>query len=190
MLREELSSLPRREREEQLRFYSELIDDRMEDGWSEKAAIARLGAPNRLASRILRDANEESEKKHSSKRSRFSPFTITLLILGSPIWLSLLLSFYAVIFSLLVSLWAVMICLYAVGIGIVGCGIGGIAGGILFCLQYPLTGIALLGCGLLCLGMSIWAVKGCALARIGFWSLTKKTGSLFILPFRRKETAA
>ena len=38
-LRDRLSGLPQGEVEERLSFYSEMIDDRMEDGVSEKEAV-------------------------------------------------------------------------------------------------------------------------------------------------------
>ena len=38
-----LSSLPRRERDERLGFYSEVIDDRIEEGLSEEEAVRNMG---------------------------------------------------------------------------------------------------------------------------------------------------
>jgi len=188
-LREELSSLPRREREEQLRFYGELIDDRIEDGWSEKSAVSRLGAPDRLAARILREGNDEKGKRSKPKQKHSGGWMITLLILGSPLWISLLVAFFAVILSLAVSIWAVMLSLYAVSIGCIVGGIGGIAGGLLLCFCQHLTGIALLGCGMVCLGIGILTVMGCLALTKGVLRLTQKLFLLFILPFRRKEIA-
>ena len=41
-LRRGLAQLPPEEREERLAFYSEMIDDRMEEGLSEQEAVASL----------------------------------------------------------------------------------------------------------------------------------------------------
>ena len=38
-----LSGLPKTEREERVAFYSEMIDDRVEDGMSEACAVAQIG---------------------------------------------------------------------------------------------------------------------------------------------------
>ena len=43
-LRKGLSGLPQAEREERLLFYSEMIDDRMEEGLTEEEAVAALGS--------------------------------------------------------------------------------------------------------------------------------------------------
>lgn len=44
-----LRDLPDEERKRSVDFYSEMIDDRMEDGESEEAAVAGLGSPRSVA---------------------------------------------------------------------------------------------------------------------------------------------
>ena len=48
-----LHGLPREERYRTLRYYDELIDDRMEDGQSEEEAVSGLGEPEQVAREIL-----------------------------------------------------------------------------------------------------------------------------------------
>ena len=48
-----LHGLPREERYRTLRYYDELIDDRMEDGQSEEDAVASLGEPQQVVREIL-----------------------------------------------------------------------------------------------------------------------------------------
>ena len=88
-----------------------------------------------------------------------------LLILGAPIWLPILIALAAVAFSIYAVLWAVIISLFAVFISLVACGfIAGIGGGIFFSLTgHGVTGLALIGCGIFCIGLSIFvffATKG------------------------------
>ncbi len=40
-----LSGLPREDIEQRLSFYAEMIDDRIEDGFSEEEAVAGIGTP-------------------------------------------------------------------------------------------------------------------------------------------------
>lgn len=54
-LRRELSALPHDEMTEQLNFYSEMIDDRMEEGMTEEEAVAGIGSVEGIAAVILAD---------------------------------------------------------------------------------------------------------------------------------------
>ena len=51
-LHDKLASLPQKEVEERLNFYSEMIEDRMEDGLSEEQAVAAVGATDEIAAQI------------------------------------------------------------------------------------------------------------------------------------------
>ena len=55
-LEEALAGLPREELMERLAFYRESIDDRMETGLTEEAAVAELGPVEEIASQILSDS--------------------------------------------------------------------------------------------------------------------------------------
>ena len=120
-LKKRLRGLPIRDVEDQMSFYSEMIDDRMEDGLSEEEAVADIGTVEKIATQIIkgialtRTQNAEPEKNNSLKL-----WEILFIILGSPLWISLLIaafaviiSIYAVLWSLIVSLWAVFVSLAA-----------------------------------------------------------------------------
>ena len=47
-LRKGLSSLPQSDLEERLIFYSEMIDDRVEEGLTEEEAISEIGTVNEV----------------------------------------------------------------------------------------------------------------------------------------------
>ena len=156
--------LPQNEREERLSFYSEMIDDRMEDGLSEEEAVASI------------DVAEENipEEKPKSKR-RLTAGEITLLVLGSPIWLSLLIAAFAVAFSLYVSLWVILISLWAVFGSMAACGVCLSLAGVGFAVGVNVpSGLAMLGCGFVCGGLSIIFFYGCHWATKGTMLLTKK----------------
>ena len=51
-LEKRLSGLPAKERKERLRFFGEMIDDRIEDGCSEEDAVQELGSVEELAATI------------------------------------------------------------------------------------------------------------------------------------------
>ena len=52
-LHERLEGLPQEDIEERLMFYSEMIDDRMEDGLSEEDAVASVGSIDEIVTEIV-----------------------------------------------------------------------------------------------------------------------------------------
>ena len=54
-LRKGLSGLPQDDIEERLTFYSEMIDDRMEEGFSEEEAVSQIGSVDEIVSQIIAD---------------------------------------------------------------------------------------------------------------------------------------
>ena len=52
-LRKKLSGLPQEDIDERLAFYSEMIDDRMEEGITEEDAVAGLGTVDSVVEQIM-----------------------------------------------------------------------------------------------------------------------------------------
>ena len=185
-----LSALPDQDIKERISFYSEMIDDRMEDGFSEEDAVAMFGDINELTAQIIENTpmTRLVKKKVSTHRRSLGVLEIVFLILGSPIWLSLLVSAAAVVISLYLSLWSVVISLWAVMVSLAVCGVVGvIAGGIYAVAVGVLPGIAVLGAGLVCAGIAIFAFFGCKLAVSALIWLTKKLWLGIKISFAGKE---
>ena len=109
-----LSKLPAREVRERLVFYSEMIDDKKEEGLSEEDAVASVGSPKAIATQIT--AEMRSQKKKTKEKRKLKPWEITVLILGSPLWIaflavaaSVVLSIFAIMLSVNLALWALEI---------------------------------------------------------------------------------
>ena len=98
-LRKELNGVPEEEITQRLNFYSEMIEDRMEEGMAEEDAVASLGSAGQIAEQMIADIpfTKIVKQKLSPKRT-LAAWEITLLILGFPIWGSLVLSAAAVAF--------------------------------------------------------------------------------------------
>ena len=64
----ELSRLPKREIEECLAFYGEMIDDRMEEGLSEAEAVMAVGDVKKIAKEKLGEEFEENLSKTEKKQ--------------------------------------------------------------------------------------------------------------------------
>lgn len=175
-LNEKLTNLPKKEAEERINFYVEMIDDRIEEGASEEEAVEAIGNIDEIASQIISDTPLAKIAKEKFKPKRqLKTWEIVLLILGSPVWLSLMIALIAVIFSLYVVLWSVIISLWAVFVALVACTIYTIiAGPIIAIAEKTLGGIALVGAGIACSGLSIFAFYGCKAATKAMIVLTKK----------------
>ena len=190
-LTEKLSSLPTEEIEEGWSYYSEMIDDRMEEGLSEEEAVAGLGTVDEIAAQILADIPLSQLVKQTLKaKRRPGVWEIVLLVLGSPIWLSLLIAAFAVVFSLYVSLWVAVISLWAVFVSLIACAFAGIAVGIAFSATGSVpAGFAMIGAGILCAGLGIFLFFGCRAAAKGAALLAKKMVLGVKRCFLRKEDA-
>ena len=106
-LNEKLSGLPKEDVEERLNFYSEMIEDRMEEGLSEEEAVAAIGSIDEIASQIVDDIplSKIAKEKIKPKR-RLRAWEIVLLAVGSPLWLILALAALIVIISLYTVIWS------------------------------------------------------------------------------------
>ena len=175
-LTEKLSPLPWEEIEDRWDYYSEMIDDRMDEGLTEEEAVAEMGSVEAIAAQIVSDIPLSRLVKEKIKpKKRFAAWEIVLLVLGSPIWLSLLIAVFAVILSLYVVLWSMMLSLWAVFAALAASALGCIAAGILLAAtgSSP-AGFVTIGAGILCAGLSIFLFFGCKAATGGIFRLTKK----------------
>ena len=168
-LRAMLADLPEADVAERLNFYSEMIDDRIEEGLSEEEAVADLGSIEDIRVQIVKDTPIVKIIKEKVKPKRkLSTLEITLLIVGFPIWFPILISLAAVIFSVYVSLWAVIISVFAVEISFAAGAFAGIVASIpMFILGNSAGALFLFGSGMFCAGLAVlwvfvckWGVKG------------------------------
>lgn len=138
-----------------IEYYDEMILDLMEDGYSEKAAVAKLGDPQQLAYEAAGIPTEVKVPR------RFNWLWISLLILGFPLWGSLALAAFLVLLSIDIIIW----CIPFTGACIAG---GTIIGGAVAAFTSPFVlfdsifmgvsqfgmGLFLFGFGLLCMWLT------------------------------------
>ena len=190
-LRKGLSGLPQEDIEERLMFYSEMIDDRMEEGFTEEDAVSRIGSVDTIISQIKADIPlTKLVREKIIPKKHLKAWEIVLVVLGSPIWLSLLIAAFAIVLSLYASLWSVVISLWTVFVSLIGCAFGGVvAGGVIVCSGNALSGIAMLAAGIVCAGLSVFMFYGCKAATKGIMILTKKFAVWIKSCFIKKEEA-
>lgn len=184
-----LSSLPQSEIEDHVSFYSEMIDDRMEEGLSEEDAVADIGSVDSVVNQIIAETPLTSIiKERIRRRKKPGAWGITLLAVGSPIWISLIAAAFAIIVSVYASIWAVVVSLWASFGAMVGGGVGGVLGGMLFVgLGKTTAGFGLIGAALVCGGLSILTFYGCKHVTVAMAWLTKKIALFIKKCFTKKE---
>ena len=112
-IRRLLQRLPEEDRERSLAFYAESIDDRMEDGLSEEAAVASMESPEKAAEAILMDMPIPKLVKARVKERRMGAAEILLLALGFPLWFPLLLTVLILGLTVYLLVWALVLALGA-----------------------------------------------------------------------------
>ncbi len=193
-LNEKLSDMPKNEIEERLTFYSEMIDDRIEEGLTEEEAVSAIGDVDEIANGIMLEMSQskaESDSKTEAKPKRkLAGWEIALLILGIPVWVPLISAAFVVGLSLYVSAWAILISIWACfGVLVVGSPYLLALGIVQIISAKVITGIALIGSSLMIMGLTVFSFYGCIalskqMIRLTVWSF-KRIARLF----SKKEVA-
>ena len=189
VLEKKLSGLPQKEVAESLAFYSEMIDDRMEEGLTEDQAVMEIGSAEGVAAEIMADMPlTKLAKERFKKRRRLGAWEIILLALGFPIWFSLLVTVLTVIFSIYLSLWSVIISFWAFFVSFCASAIGMTAVGIFAVfIGRGLVGMAMIGAGIFCAGFAILLFFGSKAVTKGVIWITKKLALGIKRCFVKKE---
>ena len=99
-----LKRMQKKEREKFITYYDEMIADYIEDGMAEEDAVQKVGSPDAVAKEILSEADTIILPIPNINNK--AVLTI-LLILGFPLWGSLLLAALLMILSVYIVLWCI-----------------------------------------------------------------------------------
>jgi len=156
-LKNRLSGLPDKDMERSLDYYSEMIDDRMEDGLSEEEAIAAVGDPGEIAEQILSEipiGKIVRQKLRSNHTMR--AWEVLLLVLGSPLWVAVLAAVIVTVFAVYISVWSVVLSLFAVNLALAVSALACIASAAPLALNTDMAvGVFIFGAGLMIAGVSV-----------------------------------
>ena len=170
-----LDGLPCEDVKRTVEYYSEMIDDRVEEGIPEESAVEQMGSIEDIVAQTLAEIPLARLVKERIKPKRqFGTWTVLLLVLGSPIWLSLLVATFSVLISLYAAIWSVAVSFWAAFVSLVASGVAGIVAGVAVAIfQNTSAGVALVGLGLACAGLSVFLFFGCKAMTKGMVFLTK-----------------
>ena len=190
-LRKGLSGLPQDDVEERLTFYSEMLDDSIEEGLSEEEAVFAIGDVDEIVRQVLAEIPfAKIVKERITPKRHLKAWEIVLLVIGSPIWVSLAIAGVAVFLALYIVLWSLIISLWVIFGALAVCGVLSVPGCVIFSISvHFISGMVLLGVGLVCAGFSIFMFFGCREATKCILRLTKKVAAWIKKCFIKKEEA-
>jgi len=171
-----LSPLQKPERVKTVQYYRECVEDRMEDGMDEETAVGGLEPIDTIAARAIEDA-----QSRGMLRKKPHPLSTILIVLGFPVWFSLLAALGAVTLAMYVSAWAVIVSLFAVVASLGLAGVAGVAAVALYYAAHLWTAVFLLGAGCVCAALGIvlffpslaltkWLIAGTGRVARALWS--------------------
>lgn len=106
-----LSALSANERAQTIDYYMEIVEERMEEGMTEEEAVAALEPVDVIADRLLADMPHRPGRRRGALIG-------TLITMGSPIWLSVLLALFAVLLSTYAAAWVMVLSLWAAAVSL------------------------------------------------------------------------
>ena len=188
-LQQGLAGLPQDDVTERMVFYSEMIDDRVEDGLTEEEAVAQVGSVDDIVAQIIQETPITKLVREAVKPKRsLRAWEIVLLVLGSPLWIPLLVAAFAIVLSIYVVIWAVIISLWAVELALALSSLACMAWGFMSVIRgEALQATAAFGAGFVLAGISILLFYGCLAASKGAVVLTKKVALWIKSLFIKKE---
>ena len=114
-LEKRLQALPKEEIQERLQFYSEAIDDRVEEGETEEQAIEEIGTLDEITWEIVKKTPLVTLVKEKVKPKRkMRAWEIVLLCVSFPIWLPLLITAMVLVLVGYILVWVLVIVTYSV----------------------------------------------------------------------------
>lgn len=129
----------------------------------------------------------KTKKKMARKRNMCETM---FLILGSPIWISLLIAIFSIVFSIYIALWAVIASFWATFITVfISSFVAILFGFVLIFNNNNLVGLAMIGAGFICVGLLIFIFYGCKASTNGILILTKKIIFWIKKYFSKKEVS-
>ena len=168
-----LNGLPEDEIQKSIDYYSEMIDDRIEDGMSEEEAVSEIGSVDEAIKGILDNIPLSKMIKAKAKKERtLKTWQIVLVSVTSPIWAPLLLTFFILIAVFYLVAWVCVIAFFAVDLALFLSGIASFIVGIATLFRFAVAGpLMAISAGLILIG-------GAVMLFIPLMKLSKQTAKL------------
>ena len=168
-LRKALSGLPDSEISRTLDFYDEMIDDRIEDGMTESAAVEAAGPIETIVAQAVTAAPlGKLVRERVRPKGALHVWEIALIVVGSPVWLPLLAAAVAVMIAVYAVLWSLALAVWCACLGLGAGALGSLGCMVLWLIRSgPFPALAALGSAFVCAGGAILLFFGAKLATRG-----------------------
>ncbi len=153
-----LTALEPGDRAQHLEYYGEMLSDMMEDGMAETAAVESLGNLDAIAGEILEQMPINQLVRSAVRPKKgWTPLSIVLAVIGSPVWLPIVLVLLALALVIYALVWVAVLC-----VGVVVLSVFSVAAGCLLAAFSNGFGPLLLltGGALFCAGAGIFSALG------------------------------
>ncbi len=120
-LRSQLVGLPKEDVDNRIAFYSEMIDDRIDEGKSEEEAVAEVGGVDKVVEDIATDTPLTTLVKEKVKPKRsLRVWEIILIAVGFPLWFPLALVALILCLVCYLLIWILVLVTYVVETSLLG----------------------------------------------------------------------
>lgn len=161
-----LAGIPKDERNKIIEYYTEIINDKLENGESEESIFRSLGSPETIAQNILEENDDTPKSFEKPKKSKN---------IGKIIGFSVLLPFIIAMFAL----WGVVVLSFLIAsFALAVSGIGLFISSFFLFFQSFMVGLCQIGFGLLLASVSVFA-------GYGSWQFAKLYGRAIRGMFRK-----
>lgn len=161
-----LSGLPQEEIRKTVEYYSEMIDDAVEDGRDEYEIIRGFDNVEKIAERVINETPIRKFVTEDVKKRNISAGAIVLIIVGSPVWLPVLCAVFAVLMSVYITIWSVIISFFSIFAAFALSAVGMIILAPIMLFVRPVKALFAFGLAILCAGLavfmfyiSLWSAK-------------------------------
>ena len=182
-LRASLESLNKDERDKFISYYEEIIEDYKESGLTEQEVINKIGSPQSIANNILSEQDTISINMPSFNSKILN---IILLVLGFPLWGSLLLTVVLLILSAYIVIWCVPFTTGVSAIAFFVAALVSIIGSPFMMSDTLAVGVVQLGLGISSVGISILLGLITIYLSKHFIAITKKLTYKVLKSFSKK----
>lgn len=166
-----LRPMKRAERSRSVAYFSEVIDDRMEDGSTEDQVVSSMEPVQEAASRILAEAADNGTMK-----KQLGVWAIVLIVLGFPVWFPLLATVAVLIITLYATIWILIAAVFIISVSFALCGIIGALAMLGMAVAVPFPAVMSFGAGLMLSGIgvalfmpAVYLARGYAAASAAMW---------------------
>ncbi len=160
-LKNRIAHLPATEVLRVLSYYSESLEDKLEDGFTEEQAIKSFGSIDEIVKNVEEEVPitlvmKDKVKTKSSGNGVNKVLIAIIVVLTFPIWIALLVGAFGIAVGVYAVLWTIPIIIGSVYFSLYPIAICGIFYGFvrMFTLGVP-TGLAYLGVGIISVGLAI-----------------------------------